>query len=202
MSLDKGTELPVQMEIVVFPGSNGTYQMYEDDGISYNFKNGSFSFTEFTYQYEMNHYVLTIVNKGNSGLLPPARNYKIRFKNTKMASVSIQVGNVQVAGNIYNERNDLVVEISNIATSSSLMIDCASEGMIENSMERLINDDIKGILEDLEIETTLKEKIDAVLFSDLSVRKKRIAIRKLKRAKLEPKFIKMFLNLLEYIQTV
>ena len=69
-------------------------------------------------------------------------------------------------------------------------------------MEKLINDDIKGILEDLEIETILKEKIDDILFSDMPIRKKRIAIHKLKRAKLEPKFIKMFLNLLEYIQTV
>ena len=67
---------------------------------------------------------------------------------------------------------------------------------------RLINDDIKGILEDLEIETTLKDKIDAILFGDLPIRKKRIAIRKLKKQKLEPKFIKMFLNLLEYIKTV
>ena len=69
-------------------------------------------------------------------------------------------------------------------------------------MERLINDDIKGILEDLEIETTLKEKIDTVLFGNLPVKKKRIAIRKLKKKGLEPKFIKMFLNLLEYIDTV
>ena len=69
-------------------------------------------------------------------------------------------------------------------------------------MEKLINDDIKGILEDLEIETTLKEKIDNILFNQIPVKKKRIAIRKLKRAGLEPKFIKMFLNLLEYIDTV
>ena len=67
---------------------------------------------------------------------------------------------------------------------------------------RLINDDIKGILEALEIETVLKDKIDAILFGDLPIRKKRIAIRKLKKSKLEPKFIKMFLNLLEYIKTV
>ena len=61
---------------------------------------------------------------------------------------------------------------------------------------------IRGILEDLEIETTLKERIGAVLFSNLSIKKKRIAIRKLKKYKLEPKFVKMFLNLLEYIDTV
>ena len=30
-----------KVEILVFPGSNGVYQLYEDDGISNNFKNGS-----------------------------------------------------------------------------------------------------------------------------------------------------------------
>ena len=53
-----------------------------------------------------------------------------------------------------------------------------------------------------EIETRLKEKIDAIIFSDLPIRKKRIGVRKLKRVGLEPKFVKMFINLLEYIQTV
>ena len=41
-----------------------------------------------------------------------------------------------------------------------------------------------------------------MVFSDLPIRKKRIGIRKLKRKGLETKFIKMFLNLLEYIKTV
>ena len=67
---------------------------------------------------------------------------------------------------------------------------------------KLINDDIRGILDDLEIETRLKEKIDEILFGELPIKKKRIAIRKLKKQKLEPKFIKMFLKLLEYIDTV
>ena len=40
------------------------------------------------------------------------------------------------------------------------------------------------------------------MFSNMTIKKKRIAIRKLKKYKLEPKFINMFLNLLEYIDTV
>ena len=202
LSLDYGTELPTNMEIIVFPGSNGNYKLYEDDGISNNFKNGSFSLTEFQFEYQKNLYELTIQNTSNPGILPQTRNYRIRFKNTKIANVVIQTGNTTIPGNIYLEKNDLVIELSSISTSNSLKIQCSSDQPIEISMTRLINDDIKGILEDLEIETTLKEKIDAILFSDLSIKKKRIAIRKLKRSKLEPKFIKMFLNLLEYIDTV
>ena len=40
------------------------------------------------------------------------------------------------------------------------------------------------------------------MFGEETISKKRIAIRKLKKQKLQPNFIKMFLKLLEYIDTV
>ena len=67
---------------------------------------------------------------------------------------------------------------------------------------QLINNDIEGILDDLHIETLMKEKVDAVLFSDLPVKKKRIEIRKLGNKGLDKKFVKLFLNLLEYVSKV
>lgn len=203
LSLDRNTDLPVNMEIIIFPGCDGNYKLYEDDGISNNFKNGSFSLTELNFKYQKESYELTIQNNSNPGILPDYRNYKIRFKNTKPATnIYILNGNTPIPGTYLVEKNDLIINVPNVKTNLELKIKCSSEGSIENSTIRLINDDIKGILEDLEIETTLKEKIDTILFGELPIKKKRIAIRKLKRSKLEPKFIKMFLNLLEYIETV
>ena len=202
MSLDNSTDVPVNVEVVVFPGGNDNYQLYEDDGISNNYKNANFAITNFKYQYELNKYTLTIEPGSNPGLLPNARNYKIRFKDAKPVGARIVSGGVALPGKSYIEKNDLVLELENVSTANALTITLESDGIIENSMERLITDDIKGILEDLEIETRLKEKIDAIIFSDLPIRKKRIGVRKLKRVGLEPKFVKMFINLLEYIQTV
>ena len=202
MSLDESVDLPISLEIIDFPGNNGSYLLYEDDGISNNYLNGAYSLTEYQFQYTLNHYEFIIQNKMNPGILPQVRNYKIRFKNTKMGDVQILVDGKSKVGNVYNERNDLVIEVNEVSVSSHFSVICNSDSILLNSMDKLINDDIKDILEDLEIETILKEKLDAILFSDLSIRKKRIAVRKLKRAKLEPKFIKMFLNLLEYIKTV
>ena len=202
MSLDNTVELPTNLEVVVFPGKNGSYQLYEDDGISTNYKNGTFSVINFNYQYQLNQYVLSVEYSGNPGLLPSVRNYKIRFKNAKNANISIRVGQTNIAGNAYLDKNDLVVEVPNIQTGTNFVVQLSGNDGIENSTERLISDDIKGILEDLEIETTLKEKIDSILFGDLPIRKKRIALRKMRRDKLESKFIKMFLNLLEYLETV
>jgi len=48
----------------------------------------------------------------------------------------------------------------------------------------------------------MKVLIDEVLFSDLPIKKKRIAIRKLGNKGLEHKFVKLFLKLLEYVEQV
>ena len=202
MSLNNTTDLPTDLEIIIFPGSDGYYQLYEDDGMSMDYTNAICSFTNFNFKYQLNQYELTIENTGNAGLIPQNRNYKIRFKNAKMTTVIAQSGNVNLPGKCYLEKNDFIVEIPNITAGRTYTITLQSDNIIENSTEQLINDDIKDILEDLEIETTMKEKIDSILFGNLPIKKKRIAIRKLKREKLEPKFIKIFLNLLEYIEVV
>ena len=202
MSLDNGTELPINMEIIVFPGSDGSYKLYEDDGITNDFENNTYAITDIMFMYKKLSYELLIKNTSNIRILPQVRNYRVRFKNTKASNVVITSGGEQVQGISYLDKNDLVIDVSNISTSRELKIECISDSEIENSTIHLINDDIRGVLGDLEIETTLKERIGSVLFSNLSVKEKRIAIRKLKKYKLEPKFIKMFLNLLEYIDTV
>ena len=52
----------------------------------------------------------------------------------------------------------------------------------------------------MEINTIIKEQIDAIIFSDLPITKKRISLRKLKKVGLEPKYINMFIGLLEFIE--
>ena len=99
----------------------------------------------------------------------------------------------------YNiDKNDLVVCVNDVSSISSVEVKVQGTD-IEISTSQVINDEISSILEDLEIETTLKDRIDKIIFSDLSVKKKRIEIRKLKKYKLEPKFIDMFISLLEFI---
>ena len=86
-------------------------------------------------------------------------------------------------------------------TKKSLVINCAGKD-IEIDANRIINEDINEIISDLKIETLLKEKIAAIIFSDMSINKKRIQVRKLKNAGLDQIFIKMFIKLLEYIEEI
>lgn len=201
LSLDNTTDNPVNMEIVVFPGKDNEYKLYEDDGITTQYKNNTHYITNMVYKYQKDNYLFQISPLDPHYTIPNNRNYTIRFKNTKSASVSATVNGSPVTPQAFLDRSDLVVVLNNTPTSATVQVVIQGQN-IEVEALSLINDDIKGILDDIEIETVVKEKTHEILFSDLTIKKKRIAIRKLKKFKLEPKYINMFLNLLEYISTV
>jgi len=201
-SLDGDTNCPVNMEIEVFPGETNIYNMYEDDGNTNNYKKGDYLITNFEYRYEKDNNVLMIKPfEGRCRSVPQNRNYKVRFRNIRQCNVTAFVNGNPYQIKTYNEKNDLIVELDNVSVMSNVVINCTGTD-IEIEAVNLINDDIAKIIDDLEIETTLKEKADSIMFNNLSIKKKRIEIRKLKKYKLEPKFINLFLKLLEYISEV
>lgn len=194
------TSNPTDLEIHVFPGKNNTYEMYEDDGISSLYKNGYYLLTSIDYNYMPNNYTLIIRSiEGKTGIVPDLRNYKIRFRNTKQADeVLVYFNNDKIESNNYVDKNDFIVEVNNVKTVGQLTINCKGKD-IEIDAVRLINEDIDSILMDLQIETELKEKIDAILSSDKTLREKKIEIVRLKRKGLDPSFAKLFKNLLDKI---
>lgn len=200
------TGVPKKMEIHIFPGSNNTYSIYEDDGISNNYQNGDYLITNVEYIYEKNNYKLTILPvSGKAGIIPDTRDYKLVFRNTKIPSkVLSYVGNNQVVNKIYKEDDNLIVELENIPTNGQLTIVCNGED-IEIDALHIINEDIVSIISDLPIKTVVKQKIDNIMFSkEFTIKKKRIEIRKLANGKnwIERKYIDLFLKLLEYIENV
>jgi len=195
------TTPPKDLEIDIYPGRSNTYKLYEDDGLSDLYKKGFYLLTSIDYNYLPNNYtVIFRALEGKSGIVPDKRNYTIRFRNTKRANdVIVYFNNEPIPNNSYVDATDFVVEVKDIPTIGQLTINCKGKD-IEFDAVRLVNDEISKILSDLPIETLLKEKVDAVLFSDLPVKKKRIEVRKLKRKGLDHKFIKLFLKLLEYVE--
>jgi hypothetical protein len=197
------TTPPKDMEIQIFPGRSNTYNLYEDDGVSDLYKKGYYLLTQIDYNYMPNNYTVILrALEGKSGIVPETRNYKFVFRNTKKASdVIVYFNDTKVESNSYVKGTDFIVEVENISTTGQLTLNCKGKD-IEISADRIINEDIESIISDLQIETSMKEKIDAILFSNLSIKKKRIEIRKLSKNGLERKFVKLFLKLLEYIEIV
>lgn len=192
-------EIPTTLEVLVYPLSDGEYSLYEDDGFSNNYKNGLYMITKFNYHYEEDNYTFKI-SKENGRNLVSTRSYLIRFKNIKnITEVTINDKNIKY--NYYYDKDDFIVEVKDLLIGRNLEINIKGKDSLVSSVS-LVNEEIKEILYDINITTKLKEQIDKVLFSDIDVRKKRIAIRKLKRKGLDSKYIKIFINLLEYIQKI
>lgn len=197
------TNVPKSLEINVFPGQSNTYDLYEDDGITELYKDGFFIVTSIDYNYLKNNYTLIIHPvDGKTAIIPPFRDYKIRFRNTKTADQVELYLNGELANlkfDAYSEENDFVVFVYDIDTTKQLTINCKGND-IEIEAARIINDDINSIISDLKISTRLKEQIAAIIFSKKDVKQKRIEIKKLRG--LDSRFSKMFMKLLEYVAEI
>jgi len=192
-------DIPSTLELNIYPLDSGNYDLYEDDGYSNNYKRGLYMITNFSYHYEKDNYRFIIRKKEGKNLLN-TRNYILRFKNIKNIK-EININDNMTKYNCYYDKDDLIIELNNLIVGRELEINIKGEDTFISSV-RYINEEIKEILYDLQIETTLKEKIDEVLFSELEIRKKRIKLRKLKKKGLDSKYIKIFINLLEYIEKI
>ncbi len=197
------TDSPKSMEIHVFPGRSNFYNLYEDDGVTRLYEEGYFINTRIEYNYLANNYTLIIRPvEGKSGIIPDTRNYKIRFRNTKLAeNVSAYVDQDPINYKAYVDDADFIVEVENVPTIKQLTINCKGQD-IEINAVRLINEDVDSIISDLQIETSLKEQIADIFYSEMDVSKKRIEIRKLQRKGLRGIFARMFIKLLEYIAEI
>lgn len=192
------------MEIQIFPGESSTYEMYEDDGLSSLYEQGFYLLTNIDYTYQANNYTVIIRPvAGKSGIIPDMRSYRIRFRNTKEADeITIHSGEEMVRNfNAYIDDSDFVVELPSLSTLKQITINCKGKD-IEIDALRLINDDIDSILNDLPIETKIKDILGDILLSDIDIKQKRIKVRKLKKMHLNQKYINLFLKLLEYIAEV
>jgi len=202
MSLDNDTKCPKNMEIQIFPAENGlygSYELYEDDGISLN-PGENHLITKMNLDKVENGYKFTIAPKSGRMNLEN-RNYILKFRNMKDPERVI----VKYDGNAFEnthevEKKDMIIKLTDINVYSTVEVNIIGQNL-EIEKENVINEEIEGILYDLEINTILKYKIDSIIFSDLPIKKKRIALRKLRKDKLEPKYINMFIGLLDFIET-
>lgn len=194
------TTPPNSLEIQIFPGRSNSYTLYEDDGLSDLYKKGFYIKTNIDYNYLPNNYTVIVrAIEGKSGIIPETRNYTFKFRNTKESkNVDVYFGGEKLPYESYVDGQDFIVKVENVSTIGQLTVNCKGKD-IEIDAIRIINEEIASIISDLQIETELKEKIDDILFSELTIQKKRIEIRKLRNKGLEPKFVKLFLKLLEYV---
>ncbi len=102
-----------ELKVVVFPSSQSKYSFYEDDGISYDYKNGKYSLTEFESKRGNNSGTITIKNSHD--------NY-----DTGRKDFFLKVLNTG--------------EVSNVSINNSSLKKFSSETELENAQEGFYSD--------------------------------------------------------------
>ena len=197
------TKPPKTLEIHIFPGRSNTYKLYEDDGHTDMYKKGYSYTTEINYFYKANDFSVSLEPKeGTKEVVPAKRNYIIRFRNTKYTEgVQVFCNEFNIKFRSYTDDTDFVIEFDDVPSDGRVFVYCKGKD-IEIDASRVINDDLESIITDLPITTDLKNALDEIIFSDDSIKTKRINIRKLKGRGLSTIFIKMFIKLFDYIQGI
>lgn len=192
---------PETLNVNIFPGKNGSYKLYEDDGLSNLYKDGYYNITSFDYNYEVDNYAVSIrTSEGNAAVIPNYRDYNIIFKNTQnVLSVKVSLNGKNIEYYTSDEGNDFIVSVKHIDTTKELIVRVSGQKIDIDSMQ-LINEDLDSIINDLKIKTSLKEEVAKIVFSNLPVNKKRIEIKKLRAKGLDSTFAKMLVNIYTYLE--
>mgnify|MGYP003304741999 CR=1 FL=1 len=148
------TMSPKTLEIHIFPGRSNTYKLYEDDGYSSMYKEGYSFTTEINYYYKENDFSVSLEPfEGNSAVIQPTRNYKIRFRNTKYTNgVQVFCDEKNIPFRKYVDETDFVIEFDNVPVTGKVFVYCKGQD-IEIDASRVINEDLEGIISDLPITT-------------------------------------------------
>ncbi len=76
-----GVENPGNLDIYIFPGADRKFELYEDDGETNAYLDGSYSLTAFEQSWNDRRQVVRLGRiTGNPALIPPRREYRLHFR--------------------------------------------------------------------------------------------------------------------------
>ena len=114
LSEGNGIENPKHLKIDVFPLDNGEFSMYEDDGITLNYEDGSCVVTDMELTWGEKPIFKIKKPVGDLELIPQKRNYTIKFRNITNNDVSVISGGVSVDFETEVDCTGLTVKVKNV----------------------------------------------------------------------------------------
>lgn len=188
-----------ELNFMIFPGRNNSYELYEDDGKTYSYKQGYYLISKINYIYSNSEINLNISPiRGISNIVPQYRKYRLLFRNTSLPNQIIcKLNGNDIQFEYQMIDNDLIIIIDEANTLQELRLRLIGANL-ESSALKKVEEDLELTIGDLPIETPLKEKLNSIIFGDKDLKGKRIEIIKLK--KLIPKnYYPLILKMLDYM---
>ena len=82
-------ENPENMKVKVFAGADNTFELYEDDGTTYEYKNGAYAITKMIFNWNETAEFIISSPTGNTSVIPSERNFDIEFVGVNGCSDSL-----------------------------------------------------------------------------------------------------------------
>lgn len=154
------------MEIMIAAGDNGSFTLYEDDGLTENYKKGDFCTTEYSFNWKGTsaEFVINPVN-GKSELVPKVRNYKLIFKGMRDGCTFTCDKNIEVE--YIKPQNTYIVTVNGVVLSEGLTVSVQNSlGILHDNSDALAK--FENALTHAQCSSLEKHKLHNVFKSRLS----------------------------------
>lgn len=166
-------ENPENMKVKVFAGADNSFELYEDDGTTYEYKNGAYAITKMIFNWNETAEFIISSPTGNTSVIPSERDFDIEFVGVNTCS------NIMVTENGKEKdftkqitENTITISVKNVSGEVNILLKNAKEAA-NNTLERLypiieklekIPNDMKKVIQDI-IESNIPS---CKMISDLS----------------------------------
>ncbi|MBE5965823.1 MAG: DUF5110 domain-containing protein [Lachnospiraceae bacterium] len=166
-SIGDGVDNPKDIELCVFAGADGEHIMYEDDGISIEYEEGSYAETKYTLDWNGTKRLTIYPAEGELSLIPKKRNYRIKLygiSKQDLKNVEVDAKKADYTYTWDEERNILTLEIKELDVKHRLNVWFYPDtGIACNKVQWRVFD----ILNRAQIEFCIKERLyDMAIHSD------------------------------------
>lgn len=128
-----------ELSVVVFPGADNTFNLYEDEGEYYNYKEGKSVTTKMTLDYANHKAVFTIhASQGETALIPSKRQWNIKFRGfAKEMELDVKVdGNPVEYKKMYEKSDNTTMVVVQAATTSNIVVTLQAEHLIFDNSDK------------------------------------------------------------------
>lgn len=158
---------PEKMDIYIYAGADGSFSLYEDDGITYAYEDGNYAITNMEWNYKEGIFTIDPV-EGDYSCIPSEREYRLHFVGFESCD-GICVGKKDIScmdSVTYDEdRGEYITQFySTAANQGQKFYICAKMQLAKNPVLKKAFE----LLDRAEIETLTKERIYDVLKEDES----------------------------------
>lgn len=156
-------ENPSQIEVHIFPGADNTFDLYEDDGVSQNYKKGEYAITTYCLKCGSGKMEFEVMYpEGEVSIIPAKRDYIFKFRSMERPdNMILDINNLPYAAHWSYDDKLQTISVGPVAVTPADKINISLSSSSENmtSTKDCTLEKCEDLLKKINIGTLLKAKI-------------------------------------------